>query len=109
MPSPLAPMEEMFRLILLSSEESAPTWRLKSIASFRSAKASTFNSTFLESLINDDTILISSLWSRLIADIRASILVKAFLLASPDHFSATSFTLEDAFELSVAVALSTKI
>ena len=39
----LALMAEMFRLILLSSEESAPTCRLKSIASFMFVKASIFN------------------------------------------------------------------
>ena len=40
-PRPLALIMEMFTLILLSLEESAPTCRLKLMASFRSAKAST--------------------------------------------------------------------
>ena len=99
-PNPLALIWEMFRLILLSSEESAPTCRLKSIALFMSAKVSILR-LIVPPLFTEDTVLMSELLSRLIAAIRESMLVKAFLV--PVLFASATFA-----GLVPAVAVSTR-
>ena len=77
--------------ILFSLSESAPTCRLKSIASLISANVSIFSSISLLLLINVLTFLMSSPYSAFNAAVSSSIPVNAFSIGVPVGLELISF------------------